>query len=101
MLLSEAYCLAPLTAVSKMPAAGLCLGMLGGAAQPHQQFNLKAVAHLVRQHAALCSVALSQGLGHRYVGHLHRALCRTCNLQPCILCVLCIPALCKLCAHVS
>ena len=106
MLLPEAYCLAPLIAVSKMPAAvgcaSACLVGLHKLTQMYQQvFNLKAMAHLVRQQAAMCSAALSQGLGHRHVGHLHRALCRICNVQPCILSVLCTLALCKLCALVT
>ncbi len=62
----------------------LCLYMRGGAAQPHSHVSPtiqpQSNGTLSGQHAAVCSAALSQGLGHRYVGQLHRALCRTCNL---------------------
>ncbi len=94
VLLSEAYCLPPLIAVSNMPAAVGCalaclLGLHKLTEMSQQVFNRSAAAHLVRQHAAMCNAALSQGLGYRHVGQLLRALCRICNLQPCTLCVLC------------
>ena len=55
----------PLMAVSSMPAAVGCalaclLGLHKLTEMSQQVFNLSAAAHL-RQHAAMCSAALSQG----------------------------------------